>query len=210
MVSTLPGTTLPRTSPQGADAFGMLKPIFAVSPGGLLLSQVAELTGLSGSTIQNWVKRGWVSRPDGKKYGERQIARILLINLLRPAMQLEDIVRLLRFINGSVEDRSDDIISEDSLYSLLCSAIDELESGRNLSAETIETLVRSRLEGYIGPTADAARRLTDAVCLMLLNVAASLLMQRASVIYQSSIAPAIASPAPVESTETLSVKEVYP
>lgn len=188
MSGFLPGTTFPFTPHDKSDAFTALNPVFAVSPGGLLLSQVSELTGLGASTIQNWVKRGWVSRPVGKKYGELQVARILLINLLRPAMQLEEIVKLLVFINGRVDDRSDDIIPEPELYSLLCSAIFELEGGSNLSGGSIAALTDALLLNYQGPVPDAPRRLNTALNVMLLNVAASNLMQRAAGIYRESIA----------------------
>lgn len=187
MASNLPGTTLPFSPQDRMDAFEALRPIFAVSPGGLLISQIAEMTGLGASTIQNWVKRGWVSRPVGKKYGELQVARILLINLLRPAMQLDEIVTLLKLINGSVDDRSDDIIPETQLYSLMCSLIFEMESSNNLSHRFIAKLTRQHLEGYQGPVPDAQQRLQEALTIMLLNVAASRLMQIASSIYKDSI-----------------------
>lgn len=187
MTANLPGTTLPVQPHDRKDAFDALRPIFAVSSGGLLLSQVAEMTGLGASTVQNWVKRGWVSRPEGKKYNEIQVARILLINLLRPAMRLEDIVKLLEFINGKVDDRSDDIIPETNLYSILCSAIFEMGKSNNLSGGYIRSLTDSLLSDYQGPVPDAAARLRDALCVMLLNVAASGLMEQAATIFKNSI-----------------------
>lgn len=193
MKKTLPGTRLPLLPEAKQDAFKALIPIFAVSGGGLLLSQTVELTGLSASTIQNWVKRGWVSKPVGKKYDETQVARILLINLLRPAMQLEKIVNLLASVNGRVDDRSDDIIPEPRLYSILCSAILEMEASGNFSHEAIITLTKSRLEGYEGPVPDAAQRLANALSIMLMNVAASMLMQRADELYRQTVAPSLPS-----------------
>lgn len=95
MRTCIPGTLLPLTEESRTHAFSVLEPVFAVSGGGLQLSQLTEMTGLSASTIQNWVKRGWVSKPVNKKYGPLQVARILLINLLRPAMQLDKIAALL-------------------------------------------------------------------------------------------------------------------
>ena len=102
MAQVLPGTTLPLPEEAADNAFSVLTPIFAVSGGGLLLSQLTEMTGLSPTTIQNWVKRGWVSKRVNKNYGELQVARILLINLLRPAMQLDKIAALLSraFLRG--------------------------------------------------------------------------------------------------------------
>ena len=148
------------------------------------MSQITEMTGLGPATIQNWVKRGWVSNPINKRYGRLQVARILLINLLRPAMKLERIVSLLQYVNGSVDDRTDDIIPEDRLYSLLCSIIHRLEKEQRLDRESIITLIGAQLEGYEGPVPDAKSRLEDALLLMLLNIAAAMLMQQADILYR--------------------------
>lgn len=184
MVGNLPGTTLPLPEGQQDALFNVLDPIFAVSPGGLLLSQVTELTGLGAATIQNWVKRGWVSNPVNKRYGELHVARILLINLLRPAMKLENIAALLRYVNGSVDDRADDIIPETQLYSLLCSVLTRLEPQDSIiTHESIITLIGAQLEGYEGPVADAKDRLENAMRIMVLNIAASRLMQQADALF---------------------------
>ena len=183
-MTSLPGTTLPLPPESAEDAFSVLEPVFAVSGGGLLLSQITEMTGLSATAVQNWVKRGWVSKPVNKKYGRLQVARILLINLLRPAMQLEKIVTLLSYLNGSVDDRSDDIIPEDQLYSMICSAYSKIGKMKHIDHESIITLIGAQLEGYEGPVPDAKKRLTDALTLILLNIAAAMLMQQADILYQ--------------------------
>ena len=41
--------------------------------GGLTLSQVAAVTGLETHTIQNWVKRGFLSPPRAKRYDLEQV-----------------------------------------------------------------------------------------------------------------------------------------
>lgn len=184
MRTCIPGTTLPLPADRTVSAFSVLEPVFAVSGGGLSLSQITEMTGLSATTIQNWVKRGWVSKPVNKKYGELQVARILLINLLRPAMQLERIAALLAYINGSVDSRADDIIPEMALYNMVCAAILEMESLRELRHESVIALIGAQLEGYEGPVPDAKERLTDALTVMLLNCAAATLMQQADAIYR--------------------------
>ena len=183
-MSTMPGTLLQMPPGSEEDAFSLLEPAFAVSGGGLALSQITEMTGLGPATIQNWVKRGWVSNPINKRYGRLQVARILLINLLRPAMKLERIVSLLQYVNGSVDDRTDDIIPEDRLYSLLCSIIHRLEKEQRLDRESIITLIGAQLEGYEGPVPDAKSRLEDALLLMPLNIAAAMLMQQADILYR--------------------------
>ena len=115
MKINVPGTTLfyPENGP--VPAFSLISPVLEAT-GGLTLSQLSTLTGLGGSTIQNWIKRGWVSATKGKKYSEKQILRILLINMLRNAMKLEDIAKLMAYVNGDVEDNSDDIIADIHLY----------------------------------------------------------------------------------------------
>lgn len=184
----LPGTTLPLPPGAGENLFGVLEPVFAVSPGGLLLSQVSEMTGLGPATIQNWVKRGWVSNPVAKRYGELHVARILLLNLLRPAMQLEKIAALLRYINGSVDDRSDDIIPETRLYNLLATALLRLQR-QPLDRESVITLIDQLLEGYEGPAPDAPSRLRNALIIMLLGTAAAGLMQEAETLFARHVQP---------------------
>lgn len=184
MERILPGTLLTCPPEKQEDAFSVLAPIFAVSGGGLLLSQVSEMTGLASSTIQNWVKRGWVSNPVNKRYGEIQVARILIINLLRPSMQLDKIAALLAYVNGSVNSREDDSLSDPGLYSLLCTAIFRLEDGRRPGQAELKELIAGHLRDTRRTVADAETRLFEALSLMLLNIEASLLMRRAEDIFQ--------------------------
>ena len=83
----------------GKELFAAVSSLCNVA-GGLSLSQIVGITGLEASTIQNWVKRGWISRPVGKKYTQRQIARILLINVLRDCLPLEKIAQ--HFIQAKI------------------------------------------------------------------------------------------------------------
>lgn len=183
MERLLPGTALTCTPGKEGDAFSVLEPIFAVSGGGLTLSQVAELTGLTPTAIQNWVKRGWVANPVNKKYDEIRVARILLINLLRDAMQLDRIARLLAYVNGSVNDRSDDSMQDPHLYSLICAAIFRIEEGERAEGRWLQNLVARFLSAYPSPVADAKRRLTRALSVMLLSVEASVRMKQAGDMY---------------------------
>ena len=112
MERKLPGTSLPCPPDKERDPFSVLEPVFALSGGGLQLAQLCELTGLTSGTIQNWVKRGWVDSPVNKKYNEPQVARILILNLLRDAIQLDHIAQLLRYINGAADNREDDSLPD--------------------------------------------------------------------------------------------------
>ncbi len=122
MHQIIPGTTLKYSDAARDEAFSLVSPVLEAT-GGLTLSQLAKLTGLEGTTIQNWIKRGWVASAKSKKYSEKQVVRILLINMLRGAMKLDDIAKLMCFVNGDVEDTSDDIISDIHLYNMLCRII---------------------------------------------------------------------------------------
>ena len=85
-------------------------------PGGMVLSQVASISGLEAYTIQNWVKRGFLSPPRDKRYTMRQLCRILNINMLKGALTMEQICGLLGYINGALDDESDDLIDDAELY----------------------------------------------------------------------------------------------
>ncbi|MDE5833883.1 MAG: DUF1836 domain-containing protein [Ruminococcus sp.] len=141
----IPGTTLKFSEQAREEAFSTIAPVLEAT-GGLTLSQLSKLTGLTGSTIQNWIKRGWVSATHGKKYSKKQVQRILLMNMLRNAMKLEDIARLMEYVNGDVEDTSDDIIDDDVLYNILCRIIFTAEDEGAFEAKSIQKLIRRELE----------------------------------------------------------------
>jgi len=129
--------------------------------GGLSLSQVCAVTGLEGSTIQNWVKRGWVAHPRGKKYEEVHIARILIINALKECIKLEHIAQLMSFVSGDGNE-GDGIIKESELFSLLCEALSRMGQ-----ASGVEAVVEELLQDYEGPTPGAGTRLKKALSLMM-------------------------------------------
>ncbi|MCI8332181.1 MAG: DUF1836 domain-containing protein [Clostridiales bacterium] len=160
----LPGTTL--AYPKGEeDVFTVIEPVLTAT-GGLTLRQVCDLTGLPASTIQNWVKRGWVASTVGKRYGERQLMRILLINMMKDAMPLERIVTLMAYINGSVEDEGDDIIPDRLLYSMLCRILREtLETG-SFDEAAIQKRTRLTADGYPCASAAAKEKLIKTLLIM--------------------------------------------
>ena len=181
----LPGTELQLKAEQipQEEVFEALVPVFAISGGGLSLSQLCELSGLQGTTVQNWVKRGWVEPPQNKKYGPRQVARVLLINLLRPTMQLEQIAQLLTCINGRLDDRSDDMLSDEQLYSLVARLVLRLEHTEGMDAQAISRLVKETLREQDDLPAPAREKLASALEATLLNICAAHMMQRARELY---------------------------
>ena len=146
-LKNVPGTVLPLDE-YAQGTFKTIEPALKLS-GGFSLSQVCLLTGLEPTTIQNWIKRGWVAKPVNKKHLERQISRILIINALRDALSLEQIVKLLAEINGSVEDKSDDIIPESKLFDCLCNGIKKICELADVSDESFCRVAGELLEGYL-------------------------------------------------------------
>jgi DNA polymerase III alpha subunit len=113
----------------------------------------------------------------GKKYGEKQVARILLINVLRGTMKLEDIARLMTYINGDVDDQSDDILHDKQLYNLMCSLLFRILRKRQLRADEIAREIEYGLsEEYQG---ESRVRLKKVLSIMLYGCIASYYRQQA-------------------------------
>ena len=113
---TIPGTTLTGSRADADRTDGLFQSLFLA--GGLTLSQVASITGLEPYTIQNWVKRGFLSPPVGKRYNMEQVCRILNINILKGAVALEQIVKLMAYLNGDLADEQDDLVDDTMLFFL--------------------------------------------------------------------------------------------
>lgn len=171
MPKTMPGTLLPWNDRAGENAFLLLETTFSVSGGGLSLSQLTGLTGLSTTAIQNWVKRGWVSHPIDKKYEGEQVARILLLNLLRPALQLESIAALL---NEIAEQEA--ALSEIMLYNMLCAGFRRIEMTGTAERSAMERLASNLLIQYGIASTESIRRSLTA---MLLAMAAAQMIREA-------------------------------
>lgn len=110
----IPGTTLEARRTEADQIEGLFTSLFLA--GGLTLSQVAAVTGLESHTIQNWVKRGFLSPPRGKRYDMEQVCRIVNLNMLKGTLQLEQACSLMQYLNGVLSDESDDLIDDTRLY----------------------------------------------------------------------------------------------
>ena len=154
-----------------------LRPLISAASG-LTLSQVCSITELEPSTIQNWIKRGFVARPVNKKYFGRHIARIMLIAFLRDSMKLESIGELLKAVNGNADDESDDIIPEEKLLEYFCYIIERVNEAP-LSFESIEETVKNAVCDYIPPKENAYKNLTDSLCIMTYAYVSSEFKQKA-------------------------------
>jgi len=135
--------------------------------GGLSLSQVCAVTGLEGSTIQNWVKRGWVSHPIGKKYEEVHIARILIINALKECIKLEHIAKLMKYVNGKPQDGVEPNIKESTLYDFLCEALKQSGQTDDHSKGGVEGVVDRVIRKHREPDLYVRDRIRKALTLMI-------------------------------------------
>lgn len=127
--------------------------------GDIVMAQIKSITGLGTPTLQNWVNRGFLPNPKGKKYNKNQLARILIINSLRKTVKLDDIDKLLFFVNGNPNDESDDIIEESTLYVLICNVCQNSE----FSLSNVDKCVIEALSQYNERTKGAKKRLEIAL-----------------------------------------------
>ena len=171
----IPGTVLTAPLAEAGQIEEKLTAMFL--GGGMVLSQVAAVTGLEPYTIQNWVKRGFLTKPVGKRYNLEQLCRIISINMLKSALPLEDICGLLHYINGALDDSSDDLIDDATLYFLFLKLA--VQHRRMKNQEGRDTMLAAALEGYAEPVPGAAQRVEKVLRIMLTAWAASMLRQNA-------------------------------
>lgn len=175
MSRLLPGTTIEADFTQTDAVESVLRPLFLA--GGLVLSQVAKLTGLEAYTIQNWVRRGFVSPPERKRYSKRQFCRIALINALKDCMQMDSVTRLLSYINGHLNDESDDMIDDTLLYAMFARLVLNTQPRGVPDSEQITCAAKKLLKDWEGPSPDAHDRAVRVLRIMGLAYASSQMQQ---------------------------------
>ena len=161
---TLPGTTITARREDADQTRKQFDALFLA--GGLALSQVAAITGLEPYTIQNWVKRGFLSPPQGKRYTKDQVCRIITINMLKGALPLEKICSLMQYINGDLTDESDDIIDDAVLYFMFVKlAAQARHIGGN---QNWEDAIENSMSAYAEPIPGAKARVEKVLRVMLM------------------------------------------
>ena len=169
MAWTVPGTVLQISREEAPRIPDRLRAMFLA--GGIALGQVSAIAGLETHTVQNWVKRGFLTPPEKKRYSQNQLCRILTIQSLKSVLSLEQICSLIGYVNGRLDSAEDDIIDDSQLYFLfvkLAGRIQELydENGQDVVLE-------SMLEDYVEPVPGAKERVTKALRVMLTAFLAS-------------------------------------
>lgn len=172
----IPGTILNRKDMGDVTGMEFLKKIFYISDG-VMLTQIREISGIDGSTLQNWTKRGWVANARLKRYNIDQVAHILIINMLRSCMQLDKIAFLVSYINGRVYDESDDIIRDSQLYDYICRILDKLMKAGEISPDstTLTATIEKITSDYEEKVSGARRRLNTALEIIIIAYYASII-----------------------------------
>ena len=171
----IPGTTLNLPQEEVVHIEEQFRAMFLA--GGMVLSQVASVTGLEPYTIQNWVKRGFLSNPVGKRYSLEQLCRIININMLKSALPMEKICSMLGYVNGQLDDDSDDLISDSTLYFLFVKAAVHHRQMNGPAGR--DAYLNQVLADYVEPAPGARDRVEKVLRIMLTAWAASLLRQTA-------------------------------
>ena len=160
---TIPGTTLTGKRSDADRTPELFQTMFLA--GGMTLSQVSSITGPEAHTIQYWVKRGFLPSPVNKRYNMEQLCRIVNINILKGTMPLEQITKLMAYLNGNLADESDDLVDDTMLffYFVSLAARARYIGGK----ETWDDALIHATESYVEPVPGARDKLIKVLKVML-------------------------------------------
>ena len=172
----IPGTLFPLDKMGGVTGLEFLDKVFYITDG-IMLAQIREITGIDGTTLQNWLKRGWVQSPTKKAYSKEHLARILIINMLRDTMQLSRIIYLLTYVNGN--DPEDEIIQESLLYDYICRVLAAISDPDSAGVHGIDEAIGTVLSDYSERVGGAKRRISSVIRIIVISYYAAMLKSRA-------------------------------
>ena len=128
--------------------------------------------------IQNWVKRGFLTKPQQKRYSLQQLCRIININMLKGVLPMERICGLLSYINGDLDDESDDIIDDAKLYFIF---VQLAARARNMDTpDQWKQAMQEVMDNYEEPFPGAKERIVKVLRIMVTAWLASRMVQEAS------------------------------
>ena len=162
---TLPGTVLSVDADRPQAAEEVFSSLFLA--GGLVLSQVTQVTGLEPYIIQNWVRRGFLAPPKQRKYTRRKLSRILMINALKSTLSIEQICKLLSYINGALDDEGDDTIDDTELYGAFVLVAGSVQKHGLTSESEMNRLIADGLKDYKESIPGAKERIEQALRIMI-------------------------------------------
>ncbi|MBE6542664.1 MAG: DUF1836 domain-containing protein [Ruminococcaceae bacterium] len=181
-MGNIPGTMFSMEKMGGAVGEEFLDKVYYIT-NGIMLAQIREITGIDGTTLQNWVKRGWVSNPKNKMYDKEQLSRILIINMMRDTMQLSRIVYLMTYINGTSEE--DKIIKESVLYDMICRVILGIFDERSSGLNDIDKVIDSVLKDYEETVSGALKRVKNGIRVIVITYYSAMIKASADDILDS-------------------------
>lgn len=161
----LPGTVLSVDADRPQAAEEVFSSLFLA--GGLVLSQVTQVTGLEPYIIQNWVRRGFLAPPKQRKYTRRQLSRILMINALKSTLSIEQICKLLSYINGALDDEGDDTIDDTELYGAFVLVAGNVQKHDLTLESEMNRLIADGLKDYKESIPGAKERIEQALRIMI-------------------------------------------
>ena len=167
---TIPGTTLTGLRSNAHRIDGLFQSMFLA--GGLTLSQVSSITGLEPHAIQNWVKRGYLPPPQGKRYNMEQLCRIINMNMLKGTLHLDQVCSLMAYLNGILSDESDDLIDDSRLYFMF---VRLAARARHIGGDDWENALQEITMDYQEPVPGAKEKLIRVLKIMLTVWAANTL-----------------------------------
>lgn len=176
---TIPGTILPRERLNDVTGAEFLRKVFYVTDR-IMLTQIREITGIDGTTLQNWVKRGWIKNPVKKTYSEEQLARILLINMMRDTIQLSRIIRLFDYICHDGENA----VSEKFLYDCVCSVLDQVTSSSG-GIGGLDEIILDMLRGYDDISTETKVRILNGIRIIVVTYYATTMKATAEYMLES-------------------------
>ncbi len=175
----IPGTQMDKEAMGNVTGLAFLDKIFYIQQG-IMLAQIRDISGIDGSTLQNWVKRGWTGNAINKKYSKDQLSRILLINMMRQALQLEKIDYLLHYINGDIDSKDDDIIPESKLYDYVCKIVDAVSGETVFDTDDLRRYIEALTVDHPEIFPGARQRLNHVLEIIITAYHASLLADYAN------------------------------
>ena len=180
---TIPGTTIRGSRAEVDASIRQIEGMFL--GGGMIRSQLASVSGVEPHDIQNWVKRGFLSPPERKHYSLRQLCRIININMLKNVLPMERIVGLLSYINGDLDDESDDIIDDSRLYFMFVRLA--AQAAAMNTPQGRDECIAKELAAYREPVPGAKERVAKVLAIMLTAWASALLRQSAEQMLQELV-----------------------
>ena len=94
-------------------------------------------------------------------------------------MQLDRISFLIRYINGNIETKGDDIIRDSILYDYICRIIDRLTENDCVPVQKVRQYISEVISDYEEKIGGARKRLENALEIIIVAYYASLMKQRA-------------------------------